>query len=226
MKKSSLIILTGILAVVITMAAADLKLKKEYDAKNIKEYLIYKTLPAFHFIKDDFTGKQTYEWYICNIRSAKKSGVGIGYDAEKILSFVVKNDTLFIQKPAGTALNDMAYGLPVTIFTGPLKGVMARTCQMNIDGKMADSISAIATDKAEIKFEHLVTNSLKVDADNTAKVTVSATDTLRNLHVQLRSTSSFIASNVFIINKDLQMSDFASLKLSGRSLENFGVKRN
>ncbi len=226
MKKSSLIVITGILIAMITMAAADLKIKKEYDAKNIKEYLIYKTLPPFHYIKDNYTAKQSYEWYVCNIRSSNKSGVGIGFRAELLFDFVVKNDTLFIQKPAITTFTDIAYGIPLTIFTGPLKGVVAKSCWMNIEGKMADSISAIATDKADIKFEHLATSTLRIDADNTSKVSVSATDSLKNLYVQLRSNSSFTANNVFITNKYLQMTDSASLKLSGKSLENFGVKRN
>jgi len=226
MKKSSLIILAGIFAVIITMAAADLKLKKEYDTKNIKEYLVYKTLPPFHYIKDDFKSKRTYEWYVCNIRSDKKYGVGIGFILGNRLEFVVKNDTLFIQKPADAPINDVVYRVPVTIFTGPLKGVSARSCQMTVAGKMADSMMAFATEKAEIKFEHLVTNSLSVETDKAANVTISATDTLNNLHLQLRSTSSFIANNVFIANKTLQLSDSASLKLSGRSLENFGVKKN
>ncbi|MES2328493.1 MAG: hypothetical protein V4539_02755 [Bacteroidota bacterium] len=226
MKKSSLIILAGILAAIITLAAADLKLKKEYDAKNIKEYLIYKPLPPFHYIKDDFNGKRTYEWYICNIRSDKKYGVGIGFVVGNRLEFVVKNDTLFIQKPVDAALNDIVYGLPVTIFTGPLKGVSARVCQMTITGKMDDTIRAVATDKAEIKFEHLVTHSLAVETDKNATVTLSATDTLQNLHLQLRSTSSFTSNNVFIANKILLLGDSASLKLSGRSLDNFGIRKN
>ena len=226
MKKSSLIILAGIFVVIIAMATADLKLKKEYDTKNIKEYLIYKTLPPFHYIKDDFKSKRTYEWYVCNIRSDKKYGVGISFTVGHRLEFVVKNDTLFIQKPVDASINDVVYGIPITIFTGPLKGVSARSCQMTVAGKMADSMMAFATEKAEIKFEHLVTHSLEVETDKSAAVTISATDTLPTLHLLLRSTSSFIANNVFIANKYLQITDSASLKLSGRSLENFGVKRN
>jgi hypothetical protein len=225
MKKSSLIVITGILIAMITLAAADLKVKKEYDANNIKEYLIYKALPPFHYIKDNYTGKQVYEWYICNIRSANKSGVGMDFRAELLFDFVVKNDTLFIQKPAFSTFTDIAYGIPLTIFTAPLKGVVARSCWMNIDGKMADSISAIASNKADIKFDHLTTKALRIEADNTSKVSISGTDSLKNLYVQLRSTSSFSANNVFISNKYLQMTDSASLRLSGRSLENFGVKK-
>ncbi len=226
MKKSSLIVLAGILAAIITLAAADLKLKKEYATNNIKEYLVYKDLLPFHYIKDDFKSVRTYEWYVCNIRSDKKYGVGIGFALGNRLEFVVKNDTLFIQKPANAAINDVVYGIPVTIFTGPLRGVSARSCQMTVTGKMEDSMMAFATEKAEIKFEHLLTNSLSVETEKAASVSISATDTLKNLHLQLRSTSSFTSNNVFIANKTLQLNDSASLKLSGRSLENFGVKKN
>ena len=97
---------------------------------------------------------------------------------------------------------------------------------MTVDGKMADSMMVFATEKSEIKFEHLITRSLAVETDKSAVVTISATDTLQNLNLQLRSTSSFASNNVFIANKYLQLSDSASLKLSGRSLENFGVRKN
>lgn len=226
MKKSSVIIFAGIFLAIVTLAAANMKLKKEYDKKNIREYLIYNSLPSFHYVKDDFNSNQAEEWYTCNIRSGPKYGVGSGFATEKILSFVVKNDTLFISKPNNLSMINMVWGIPVTIFCGSLKGVTANSCVMTLDGAMADSITITANRRAQVKVQHLQTGYLEVNADNSATVWVGATDSIKSVHIRLKDKSSFAADNVLIGEKTLRLSDSASLKLTGRSLANFGIHPN
>jgi hypothetical protein len=94
---------------------------------------------------------------------------------------------------------------------------------MNLSGKMADSIRAIASNKSTISFENLQTHYLKAEADKTARIMISATDTLQNLSLELKSHSNFVANNVYIQKRELQLGDSASLQLTGKSLQTFGI---
>ncbi len=226
MKKSSIAALVGLIGAIVTLAAANGKLKSEYEKNNIQQYLAYTELPPFHFVKDNYTGEYTDEWYTCNIISGKQYSIGTSFDvSQQLFSYTVKNDTLLIERKKGTSF-DIAYGVPLIINCGPLKGISARSCNMTVTGKMADSISATAVNKATIKFEHLKTAYLKADADKNASISISATDTLQRLSLQLKSHSSFAANNVYIINRNLQLGDSASLQLSGKSLQTFGIGKN
>jgi hypothetical protein len=226
MKKSIAISLAGLLAAIVTIAAANIKLKKEYDLKNIKEYLAYKTLPVFHHIKDSYNLRQPWEWYVCNVKSAGKSGVGMSYDADGLLAFAVKNDTLFITKPENVSSNYIVFGIPVTIFCDDLRSISTKIANINIQATTADSVKVEALKKTEVKFQHLNAHYLEVTADNAASVSVSSTDTLASLALNLQSTSSFGANNVYIKNSHFLIGDSASLRLSGKSLDNIGIKRN
>jgi hypothetical protein len=42
-----------------TLAATDLKLKSEYDKKNLVDYMVFTALPVFHYVKDNFTDPAT-----------------------------------------------------------------------------------------------------------------------------------------------------------------------
>jgi hypothetical protein len=226
MKKSFLFVWIGFLGFMIIMVAGDMKLKAEYENRHMKDYLTYTSLPAFHYVKDNFIGKQSWEWYVCNIVSGNKYGVGSGFDISKRILTYVKNDTLFIEKPSDVALNDIAFGVPITVFCGPLKGISALVCKMNITGKMADSLAVSAASKSEMQFLHLSTQYLTITGTDKASITISASDKIPELVLRLKSTSRFTADNVLIENKKLELSDSASLQLTGRSLADFGIKKN
>lgn len=225
MKTSSIIVFAGIAIAIMSMAAANIKLKTDYEKKNIREYVVYTDLPPFHYIKDNFIPKYPQEWYVCDVTQSTKFGVGSGFDnAQELFSYTVKNDTLLIEQKAKSALiNDVIYGIPIKIYCGPLKGVVSKIAEMNISGKMADSITAIVTDKGSIRFKHLQTLLLKAEANNKGKISVLETDTLPGLSLHLNSQSAFSADNVVISNKTVRLSDSASLQLVGRSLQTFGL---
>ena len=52
MKKSTLTAGIAIFGSFLTLTAANLKLKQEYTAGNIRKALVEKKLPPFHFIKE------------------------------------------------------------------------------------------------------------------------------------------------------------------------------
>jgi hypothetical protein len=227
MKKSSIIIISGLLCVLIALATSDLKLKTEYVNRNLKGYLQFKSLPPFHYIKDDFTGTQYFEWYHCSIHSSEKYSAGMGYFEKDLLDYYVKEDTLFIRKSPNATVVQFAYGAPITIMAGPgLKGIIAKTGSMLVYGKVADTFSISATDNARVSLSHLHTNQLMIKANGDANLTLQATDTLPSLQLELEGKSAFTNSNMIILKKNIRLGDSASLVLSGRSLADFGIKKN
>jgi hypothetical protein len=226
MKKSNLIILAGTLTVFVTFAATNLKLKSEYDKKNLKEYMVFTPLPAFHYIKDNFTSEQDHEQYFCNVSSGDKYGTSVGFFEKDMFDCFAKNDTLFIQKKTDANSIVIINGGPFRIFSGPLKGVFTNAGSMTINGRMADSFLLKTANDSHIRLYHLQTKLLSIDAGQSAGISVMQTDTIPSLQLRLQGRSSFTADNIVILNKKLQLGDSASLVLTGRSLADFGIKKN
>src|ERR1700749_1895068 len=98
MKTSTLIATIAIAGSFITVTAANLKLKSEYDRHNLKDAFVNTEVPSFRFIKD-LTDSNSLHTGVFEIRAGKKETPGVAkyYSQEKVFVFRVVNDTLYIE---------------------------------------------------------------------------------------------------------------------------------
>ena len=226
MKKSTVIILAGITGLLATLTAANLKLSSEYKQGKVGSYYTAQMLPVFHNIKELGINEEDLDYYkMITIRQQKdSSAVLYEYYSSLNLIFKVENDTLFIipDTKRKKRMNERY----LTILCPELKSLSGIRSSFTIDKMKTDSLSLIADKQSQISFTNGQITTLSVVADSLANVSVTSSDTIAYAAIQLKGFSSFKAQDAIILNRKLQLSSGSILSLSGRSLENFGIKKN
>jgi hypothetical protein len=121
--------------------------------------------------------------------SGRKYGASIGFFEKDLFDYFVKDDTLFIQKKPGDSHMQIVSGTPLTIFSGPLKGVIAGTGATAIEGQMSDSFVLTASNNTRVAFLHLQTKKLSINANRTSDVSIMQSDTIPMLLLRLQGRS-------------------------------------
>jgi len=226
MKKSTLIAGIAVIGTFLTLTAANLKLKQEYTAGNIRKPLVEKKLAPFHFIKETLDRRHYYgSGFIVTNRKGLPESLSLNIDDQERLIFEVSNDTLFIKN---NPLDKDFRVLSSTIYinANELKNVIATNGIFNIGQENTVSFSIIAGGISKVDIIVTKLDNLSIYGSEDAKIIVFASDTIRHASIQMKDNSIFEARDLVIKQKTLQLGNQASLQLTGRSLEDFGVKRN
>ena len=226
MKKSTLIAGMAILGSFLTLTSANLKLKQEYKAGNIRKVLVEKKLPSFHFIKETLDRHIYYGGsFVVTNHKDQANSVSFSLNAQGRILFDVANDTLYIKNNPldkdNQSLNALIY-----INDVELKNITTTSGTFTIAQEKRDSFSIIARGVSKISLTFSKLNKLSIRGFDDAKITVSAPDTLSHAYIQMEDRSIFEATDLVINQKIVKLGIGVSLQLRGHSLENFGVKRN
>ncbi len=226
MKKSTATILLGITGLLTTLTAANLKLSSHYKQGKIGSYYTAQMLSVFHNIKEIGLDEGDFDYYkTITIRQQKdSSAVLYEYYSSPNLIFKVENDTLFIIPDSKEKKRKNERYL--TILCPELKSLSSLRSSFTLNKMKTDSLLLIADRQSQISFTNGQINTLSVMADSLGNVSITSSDTIPHATIQLKGFSSFSAQDVIILNRKLQLSPGSSLSLSGKSVENFGIKRN
>jgi hypothetical protein len=225
MKKSFLLVLLAGLIFIVTLAAANMKLKTEYTKGHYVNTDIKTILPSFSYIKEDLNPMMNRD-FRCNIVVLQSDENSIAMDStiSDLIDFSVENDTLFLrQSQAATKRGEFFY-YPVTVSAKQLKGVIARRNQFSVRQIKVNTLQVTAYGKSRVTFTNITVSNLEAYAEKTAGIKIEHTDSIGNATLTLRDRSFFDAENVVFANKTFNLSDSSSLQLSGKSVASFGVK--
>ena len=226
MKKSTITILLGITGLLTVHTAANLKLSSHYKLGKIGSYYKAQMLPIFHNIKEVGINEDDWDYYKTIMIRQQKDSSAILYEYYSSLNliFKVENDTLFlIPDIKGKKRMNERY---LTILCPELKSLSSIRSSFTISKMKTDNLLLMADKQSQITFLNGHISTLGVVADSLAIVNVTSSDTISYADIQLKGSSSFLAQDVIILNRKLQLSSSSALSLSGKSLENFGVKKN
>ncbi len=225
MKKSFLFAALAILVTICTLTAGNLKLKNEYSSGHIHSPFTTTNLPAFSYVKETLsTAGPTYKSFHIYVKPGQASSVSIYFDRPDVYRYHVINDTLFIDNDAA---QERDYdNLPIYLTCSELKKIIVATGSFSIRESAADSLSIIATSgsRVDIVGDHL--KNIFVEASGKSAISFSGIDTVLHASLSFKDSSNLHISDVVIKEKSLHMDKLTSLLLSGRSVENFGVKKN
>jgi hypothetical protein len=227
MKTSTLIATLAVTCGIVTITATNLKLKDEYSKGKLQDPYIKKELASFHFIKD-MTDTSSLRGGHFEIHVGKSEGSSVSnyYSITPTFLFEVANDTLYISTDK-TSDSRYVNWSPLIIRTNHLTKIDLNNG--DIDLAVADNpdltITAGKKSNVDVKIFGKM-NTLSVFAGNSAAVAISAEDTINKMTVQLNDRSSFNAKDLLIVERSMQLSSRANLQLSGRSIENFGLKNS
>lgn len=224
MKKSTLIATLGAIGAVATLAAANLKLKSEYNKGNIKDPYTKTKLAAFKYIKVVFDSTSANgEEFRINVSKEAEPSIATYYEERAKLVYKVSNDTLIV---TNDPFDKEHYSLfdAVIINTPELKAISVTKGSYHINAGNTDSLSVTANKKTGVNLKLNKTHWLTVNASDQASIIVAAKDTIGEAMIQLADKSSFSAKDIIIIQKKLQLGDSTTLNLTGRSMKNFGVQ--
>lgn len=224
MKTSTLIAILAVTGGFATLTVVNFKLKSEYDKGKFENPYIKKTLPAFSHIKD-LTDTNTLKNGRFEIRvgNSEEPGVATYYAARKTYNFDVRNDTLYISLDK-TDQSPYSHWLPMIITTKQLESIDVVNGEYRIVSNINADLSIKAVRKAEVDVKAGGLKTLSIAAANTASIGVSAKDSIAAMNIRLDDNSSFNAKDLVIGQRSLQLGKRANLQLSGRSIENFGLR--
>ncbi|MES2004619.1 MAG: hypothetical protein V4450_08860 [Bacteroidota bacterium] len=222
MKKSTLIAGLAIVGCFAAFAAANLKLKQEYTKGNIQSAFTKSKLAPFRFIKVDFDSTSHFDGdFEITVRKSLQPGLSKYYEEEGKFVYTILNDTLVIQ-------NDPLYkdhNIPmytIKIDAPYLAGIDVTRGRYVINLADSDSLSIIAGRRSSVNLALNKINNLSITASD-AYISINAVEPIEKAMIQLFGESSLNADNIIIKQKKLVLSKAASLRLSGRSMEDFGV---
>lgn len=241
MKTSTLIATVAIAGAFVLLTAANLKIKNEYTKGNLKDAFVKRPLASFRFIKDN-TDSSTLKKgrFDITVANGNKPGVSSYYDEKSVYLFTVSNDTLYIT--TDQANKDLYNnGALIIISTNQLNKLDVAQGSFSVSSSNRDSLSVIAGERSDISIKissvqelmaldkekrkfSLPPASLSIVAKGRARVSLETKDTLNNVSIRLDDKSTFIARDVVMKHRKLQLGNQANLQLSGRSIENFGLK--
>lgn len=221
MKKSTLMVTLAVAGVFITLTAANLKLKSEYEKGAIKSALVPEDLASFHYIKTpaDSTTVDFVSFEI-NVDRKNKSSVSRYYYDERHMNFKVVNDTLFIRNEPGDNTRRMS---TVVINTPYLKNIDVMKGRYIIKQAESDSLAVTAGGESSVTMEMGKLNSIRINSMGKSKVVLSATAIINEGWIEVKDRSSFHAKNIVIADKKISVGDSCSILLSGRSVKDFKV---
>lgn len=226
MKTSTIIATLAVTLGFASLTAANMKLKSEYDKGHLVDPYVKQSLPAFKYIKDltDSSSLKNGRFEI-HVGNKEESSVGNYYAARNSFLFNVKNDTLYITLDKSDG-SPYSHWFPIIFRTKQLESLDVVNGEYVIISDVDSDLSIKATRKSEVEVRAGSIKTLSVLAANTASISVSAKDTIAKMNVRLDDKSTFNAKDLVIGERSLQLSKRSNIELSGRSIENFGVKNN
>lgn len=220
MKKSTLLFIASVLSCVIGITAANVKLKSEYDKKNITSYFKDIPIPPFHHIKEmvivDSAGFSNLE---INISASDTFRLQKTFydDIEKNVHFEVSNDTLYIsmKKPftqGYTSLN---------ILCNNLQSIEVRHSRIFINNFNARNLQVNTNNVAFLKMQHCEINRLLVQGKNNGSVLIADKCIIDSGFFQMNDKSLLSLDNNEIRYKEFSLSNEATLCLKGALVKEF-----
>lgn len=224
MKTSTFFVTAAILSAFSILTAGNLKLKSEFTNGHIHDAFVKTTLPAFHYIAEtlhkDEAGSRHFR---ISDSSAAESSMLVFFGDMGSFRYKVTNDTLFLFSNSSIPKNN-GYAAPVYINTRNLKSLKSSFGNFTVMQSHNDSLSIDAGGKSNIILQVQKMNRLSINGSANAGISLSAADTVGSVLVRVKNNSCFYADNVLIKQKNIKLSDRASLQLSGISLADFGLK--
>jgi hypothetical protein len=224
MKTSTFFVMAAILSAVGILTAGNLKLKNEFSSGHIHDAFVKTTLPPFHYIAEtlhkDEAGSRHFR---ISDSIPAESSMRVFFGDMGSFRFKVVNDTLFLYSNPSLETN-RGYPSPVYINTPGLKSLKSSFGNYTVLQNHNDSLSIDAAGKSNIVLQVSQMNHLSVIGSANAGISLKAADTVGSVSVRIKNNSCFYADNVLIKQKNIKLSDQASLQLSGISLSDFGLK--
>lgn len=225
MKTSTILITLGIVTSFATLTVTNLQLKKDYDRNQLKDPFVKRAIPSFHYIRNYADSNVLHRGnFQVLIGTSDTAGIATYYAEQEQFHFNVSNDTLNIT--ANPEFKEV-FGsrTPVFIYVKDLRGLKTINGEYELKGKDIDSLSIVAEKNADIRLNAEKARAIDALAIHNGEISLSVKDAVGSLHVKLEDESGLYANNVAADRKNIQVSERASIRLKGRSIDNFGLKK-
>lgn len=220
MKKSNILFIASVMSCLVGITAANIKLKSEYNKKNIASYYKETALPAFHHIKEmaipDSAGFSLLEINIVAFDSFKLAKTFYA-DIEENLHYEVINDTLYIkmQKPFTQSIT------PLTIYCNNLQSIEGRHSRIFLNVLESEKLKVIAEHVSFIKMQNCTISQLSVHGKNNSTIVLADKCIIDSgsFHMSDKSILSLYENQIG--HKEFLLGDDVTLSLKGRIIEEF-----
>lgn len=221
MKKSTITLLIAITGIFLCFTVVNLKLKSEYNAGRIQSPMKTNILPVFHHIKEinvfpKETNIQGNSFFVVS-RNDSSALVHDYYNFEG-LTYYVKNDTLYLEQDSIS----MNYK-NIAIYCKELRSIHANISEFTITQNKTDSLLLFTHNTARILYEGIPNNYLKIKIEDQSRIIITSKDTITKANITISQNGSLKAADIYFKEKMIIIKDSATIELSGKSIQNFGV---
>ncbi|RYZ45055.1 MAG: hypothetical protein EOP49_25960, partial [Sphingobacteriales bacterium] len=223
MSKGNMIVLTSLLLVAGTLAATHIKLHSIYGNGKIDPGYTTIPLPSFHAVVKLEADKSAIE--NVSIMQAVENNIQVAYNDSAYVRWEVRDDTLFLSKRPlqGQDDDDFNSFRALKIGARSLHALDGGGSAVSITDIRTDSLALYTSAEGSLNIKGLVTRKLKLTILDSANASLQGMPALAEFEAHIPGKGTLAADNVVIPTHRLFLSPHASLKLTGSSLERFGV---
>ncbi len=223
MNKSTIALIIALAALPLSLTLVFVKLGDQYKKGAFVNSLVPKILPPFHHIKEltPTNSALNYSNSITLIQNKDSFAIFHDYYEDLGMNFFVSNDTLFLKEDE--KIKNPNYH--ITIYYKDLSSINFVNSLVNMDNCKLDSFFIHTENNTRLSCFSCQIKRLKIFAENYSDITLSGSDSIEYANIHLVDQGKLNTTNVFFKRKDLDMSEYSTLTILGKSMKNWGVKK-